>query len=109
MRSNRTLINNRSTIAEFNSLSDHLSANRRFLPLSPCGRGCLREAKAGEGLVLVVSRPLTRLNLATLDFATLSHKGRGEERTHDALSLPPCKLTPHGESGRKHRDDRPAR
>ena len=37
------------------------------------------EAKAGEGLVAIVSQPLTRLNLATLDFATLSHKGRGEE------------------------------
>jgi hypothetical protein len=26
------------------------------------------------------SEPLSRLSLASLDFATLSHKGRGEER-----------------------------
>jgi hypothetical protein len=35
-------------------------------------------AKAGEGSVPQAPQPLTRLNLAKLDFATLSHKGRGE-------------------------------
>jgi hypothetical protein len=30
-----------------------------------------------EGLLLAERKPLTRLYLASLDFATLSHKGRG--------------------------------
>jgi hypothetical protein len=62
-------------------------ARQRFLPLSPCGRGCLSEAKAGEGLVPYMPLPLTRLHLATLDFATLSHKGRGEEGVHSPRRL----------------------
>jgi hypothetical protein len=28
-----------------------------------------------------IKKPLTRLSLATLDFATLSHKGRGKNKT----------------------------
>src|SRR3984885_5293804 len=54
------------------------SPRKRFFPLSPCGRGCLSAAKGGEGSVPHAPQPLTRLNLAKLDFATLSRKGRGE-------------------------------
>jgi len=39
-------------------------------------------SKAGEGAFhcsAVAARPLTRLNLAMLDFATLSRKGRGKK------------------------------
>src|SRR6266404_1098366 len=70
-------------------------ANAFLLPLSPCGRGCLSEAKAGEGLrPLVLWRPLTRLEFAALILATLPHKGRGEEGTRrlrrDDKAISPC-------------------
>jgi hypothetical protein len=61
------------------------------LSLSPCGRGCLSEAKAGEGFLSAVTDPSTGSNLAelvlgrreapirVLILATFSHKGRREE------------------------------
>src|SRR3981081_3271729 len=53
-------------------------ANAFLLPLSPCGRGCLSEAKAGEGVrPLVLWRPLTRLEFAALILATLPQGERG--------------------------------
>jgi hypothetical protein len=58
-----------------------------FTSLSPCGRGCLSKAKAGEGLVHQTVKPLTQLNLAMLDFATLSHKGRGEKAVFTGTTL----------------------
>jgi len=58
--------------------------------------------EAGEGfLTLLKVTPLTRLNLAPLDFATLSHKGRGgkkesmKTRRHFSAAqnlLPPCEI-----------------
>jgi hypothetical protein len=41
------------------------------------GEGGANEIRADEGLLLAERKPLTRLYLASLDFATLSHKGRG--------------------------------
>jgi hypothetical protein len=74
--------------------------NSVLFPLSPCGRGCPSQrvrpevtgpmtssARAGEGsLQACRRRPHTRLAALTRDFATLSHKGRGEELTQASRS-----------------------
>src|SRR2546429_54765 len=71
-------------------ISSRLNRSRRGTPitLSPCGRGSPSEARRGEGSDLSIElEPLTRLSLASLDFATLSHKGRGYPNTRLALSI----------------------
>src|SRR5580704_3307772 len=50
--------------------------SRSVLPLSPCGRGWLREAKTGEGSVSADRDPSSDADCAR---ATFSHKGRREE------------------------------
>jgi len=50
-----------------------------FLPLSPCGRGWLREAKTGEGVSLHGENPSSGADFV---HATFSHRGRREERKH---------------------------
>src|ERR1700681_3732758 len=46
------------------------------LPLSPCGRGCLSEAKAGEGFLSAGPNPSSGTDCV---HATFSHKGRRKE------------------------------
>ena len=47
------------------------------LPFSPCGRRCLREAKADEGSVSADGNPSSDVDCVR---ATFSHKGRREVR-----------------------------
>src|ERR1700680_1756573 len=55
--------------------------SRTVLPLSPCGRGCLSEAKAGEGSLSTDADPSSGTDFVR---AAFSHKGRREE----SASLP---------------------
>src|SRR5947207_71009 len=60
---------------------------RLEIPLSPCGRGCLRNAKAGEGSPSaekdVSAEPTPhRTEFAAGAGAALSHKGRGRSNRH---------------------------
>src|SRR5260370_28330106 len=85
--------------------------------LSPCGRGCLREAKTGEGALAAGGRPVIRRGLRIADakhrrskrtaaigrlMATFSHKGRRKEEP--LLPVPPARPEPLVHMRRRRRD-----